>query len=297
MRFMAMLCAIVGLLALSEPATAQSCSASNLQFAFGAVDTLAGQPVDSFDQVVVDCDGLGPEVETVTVCLVFGVVAPAMTRQGGSETLSFGAFTDSQRSVTWDNQTPIRLALPAANGTATGDATVYVRIPGGQSTAPAGVYDVLYASGASWIAATGDLSCEGLSGGTSGTFDVSASAQIEHNCLIVANDLDFGSAGLITSPIDAATDLDVTCTPGTGYAITMGPGLHNDGQRRMNSGSDYVVYELYKDFDRGQVWGSISGVGDGTTDQIPVYGRVPAPQSPAVGSYSDTVVVTISYEE
>jgi spore coat protein U-like protein len=297
MRLMAMLCAIVGVLALSQPAAAQNCSASNLQFAFGAVDTLAGQPVDSFDQVVVDCDGLGPEVETVTVCLSFGVGAPAMTRQGGSETLSFGAFTDSQRNVTWDNQTPIRLALAAANGTAEGDATVYVRIPGGQSTAPAGVYDVQYPSGASWIAATGDLSCEGLSG-SSGTFGVSASAQIDHNCLIVANDLDFGSAGLITSPIDAASGLDVTCTPGTGYAIAIGGGLHLDnGQRRMSSGSDYVVYELYEDPGRGQVWGSMSGMGDGTTDQIPVYGRVPAPQSPAVGSYSDTVVVTISYKE
>ncbi|WP_409528142.1 spore coat protein U domain-containing protein [Rhizobium sp.] len=39
----------------------------------------------------------------------------------------------------------------------------------------------------------------------------------------------------------------------------------------------------------------VTGTGTGSPQTLTVYGRVPAQNTPAPGTYSDTVVVTVSY--
>ena len=72
--------------------------------------------------------------------------------------------------------------------------------------------------------------------------------------------------------------------------------------RRMAGGTDFLSYELYQDSSRSTVWGS--GVAAGETivtapskaaRTFTVYGRVPAGQDVAAGSYNDTVVATINF--
>jgi len=74
----------------------------------------------------------------------------------------------------------------------------------------------------------------------------------------------------------------------------------------MSNGSSQLAYNLYTDSARTSVWGDGSSgtakVSDGyllglftVAKDYPVYGRIPELQNAAVGSYLDTVVVTVNY--
>lgn len=138
------------------------------------------------------------------------------------------------------------------------------------------------------------------------TFDVTLT--IAAACTIdapAATDVAFGSQPSSATDIDAAGQLNVNCTPGTGYAIALSPGLNAGGGgiagRAMSSPDGTLVpYQLYQDPARSTVWGetagtdTLAGTGSGIVQAIPVYGRVPSANFPAA-TYTDTVTATITY--
>ena len=69
----------------------------------------------------------------------------------------------------------------------------------------------------------------------------------------------------------------------------------------MAFSSSNVTYGLYRDSARSQPWGAsvgvntASGTGDGSSQNLTAYGRVPAQTTPQPGAYSDTIVVTVGY--
>ena len=68
-----------------------------------------------------------------------------------------------------------------------------------------------------------------------------------------------------------------------------------------HEGSGRHHYSLYQDSARTQNWGSsigvdtVAGTGTGLTQSVSVYGRVAAQTTPAAGTYTDTIVVTVTY--
>ena len=75
-----------------------------------------------------------------------------------------------------------------------------------------------------------------------------------------------------------------------------------DPERRMQATGDatsFLKYSLYSDALRTVEWEAATGVaytGDGLAQILPVYGSVDAGQTTAViGSYTDTITVSISY--
>jgi spore coat protein U-like protein len=69
----------------------------------------------------------------------------------------------------------------------------------------------------------------------------------------------------------------------------------------MINGTNTVGYQLYRDTGRTQVWGTtigtdtVAGTGNGTSQAITVYGRVPPQTTPPAATYNDTVNVTVTY--
>ena len=71
----------------------------------------------------------------------------------------------------------------------------------------------------------------------------------------------------------------------------------------------YINYGLYIDSGHTQAWSSASSstactngantcvlnTGTGSNQNITIYGQVPPQTSPTVGTYNDTVVVTLTY--
>jgi spore coat protein U-like protein len=69
----------------------------------------------------------------------------------------------------------------------------------------------------------------------------------------------------------------------------------------MASATNRLAYFLYLDAGRTTAWGNTFGTGrlvaevNGTPSVETIYGRVPAGQNLPVGSYQDTVVVTVTF--
>jgi spore coat protein U-like protein len=140
------------------------------------------------------------------------------------------------------------------------------------------------------------------------TANLAVTASVAANCTITTAPVAFGAYDPVG--VNAAADLlatgtvNVACTKGAPTTIDLGNGTNLlAGARRMGSGTDFMIYDLYKDAARTQVWGT--GLAGGTTaaytaasvavTAITVYGTVPMAQNVSVGAYSDTVVATINY--
>ena len=71
--------------------------------------------------------------------------------------------------------------------------------------------------------------------------------------------------------------------------------------RKMTSGANTINYSLYQNSSRTTVWGNtvgtntVSGTGSGLGQALTVYGRVPPQTTPAPGTYTDTIVATVTY--
>lgn len=142
------------------------------------------------------------------------------------------------------------------------------------------------------------------------TSNMSVSATVSNNCTISAGALSFGSYGLANvngTDLDATATITLQCTSGASATITLGQGLHADTGstdaaplRRLQAGSDFLSYALYQIADHSVAWGNTGGTGVGVTgtgasDTVTVYGRVAGSQNVPAGSYSDTVVATITF--
>jgi spore coat protein U-like protein len=132
------------------------------------------------------------------------------------------------------------------------------------------------------------------------TFTVSAN--VETNCELAAADIDFGSHGALAGAVSATGQLGVRCTPDAGFAIALGNGNTGTGPtaREMTLGPNAITYGLYSDAGHTQPWGesggtTIAGTGSGLEQLFTIYGRVPPQPTPPPGTYSDTIVVTVTY--
>jgi len=114
--------------------------------------------------------------------------------------------------------------------------------------------------------------------------------------------VNFGSVPLLTSNIDTTGSFDVVCTSGIPYSISLnGGGGGTVNARRMALSSTFIGYQLYSDPARSQVWGEtlnvdrVIGTGSGTAQPQTVYARVPPQTTPAAGTYTDTVTISVNY--
>ncbi|MGY3489797.1 spore coat protein U-like protein [Bradyrhizobium sp. USDA 4011] len=148
--------------------------------------------------------------------------------------------------------------------------------------------------------------------GTS-TANLTVQITITAACTINAATLNFGSVSgttLATTLQSGSTTVSVTCTNGSPYSIAMDNGANVSGsQRRMANAGNFINYDLYTDAAHTNPWttatssttctttnGCFLGTGDGSAQTINIFGTVPATGiAPNTGTYTDTVVMTITY--
>jgi spore coat protein U-like protein len=174
------------------------------------------------------------------------------------------------------------------------------------AAAAAGALALAATSSAFLVAQAGGQTVGGSGGQTSANMQVNAN--VIRKCTITAQPLAFGNYDPVsanaTAPLDAQTTLSVACTKGTAVTIAMDDGSNNQGRtRRMtNGGTAYLQYEVYRDSSRTQRWGdgafdSLDGGIAPSRDprQFTVYGRVPGTQDVIVGTFQDTILVTVQF--
>jgi spore coat protein U-like protein len=314
LRWLLVVCSLIG----STLARAQSCSFSVSNVNFGAVDTLSGNNDDTTATVSISCSGVS--LSTIRLCPNLGFGTGGVTESNrqmlsGANILTYQLYSTTWGGTIWgsdlfaDPPTPPALSVTLnVFGSGSISPTVFARAFGGQSTAPAGSYLSTYSSTQAQLRyATCPLgncpACSAsLAGSTNATFTVSAT--VASNCLVLAQNINFGSIGVLSANVDATGQITVTCTPTTSYTISLNGGTTGSppASRKMSKGSETVTYGLYKDAVRSQIWGDAStpgstvpGTGTGLSQNLPVYGRVPPQTTPSPGLYTDTVVVTVTY--
>jgi spore coat protein U-like protein len=128
--------------------------------------------------------------------------------------------------------------------------------------------------------------------------------------------LPFGGYDVLNAaPTDTQSDFLVTCSRDGGPAnvtltVSLGPsgvsGSISPRQMRRTAGTERLDYNLFREPARSNVWGQTIGVDTVTrTLNVPnkgsntaafnIFGRIPAQQDLRIGSYTDTLVVTVSY--
>lgn len=137
------------------------------------------------------------------------------------------------------------------------------------------------------------------------TNTMAVSLTVVGTCAVAATPMVFGpSSSSINAPVDAEATLEVVCTAGTPWDVTLDAGTGagaNHASRKLTNAADNstVDYSLFTDAGRTNVWdesgGQVTGVGDGSAQDIPVYGQVFAPQTASQGDYTDTIVVTLTF--
>ena len=138
---------------------------------------------------------------------------------------------------------------------------------------------------------------------TTDSFDVRITIVAE--CEITSTEtLDFGTQGVLGTDVDATATMEVTCTDTTPYDIGLNEGLGagaTTSVRQMTSGGETIAYALFQDAGRVTNWGNAVGAdtqpatGMGDAQSFTVFGRVLAQATPAPGTYTDTVTVTVTY--
>ena len=120
-------------------------------------------------------------------------------------------------------------------------------------------------------------------------------------CTLNVVGLNFGDYDIFNSQdTNITTSIGVVCDAATHYEIALSTGSGTFATRTLTSGSNLLAYNLFLDPARLTIWGDgspgTSTVSDtGTSANYSVYGRIPAHQNASVGSYADTITVTITF--
>lgn len=126
-------------------------------------------------------------------------------------------------------------------------------------------------------------------------------------CFVSASAISFGGYDVFDPvPRDSTFTVRLSCQESTArdVNVAVGPSATSGSipSRQMGSGSgDRLIYNLFSDPSRTTLWGDgtaapsvvVRGVSRSTPQNVLVYGRVPAGQDVRVGTYVDTITVTV----
>ncbi len=135
-------------------------------------------------------------------------------------------------------------------------------------------------------------------------------ATVQGICRVDSFSLDFGAYdGLVahaTTPLDGTASIKVYCTKGTVGSVILSSGQNLVGSSRQmkSAAGDFLIYELYADSGRSQIWDASNGQGATAssknvplsgTDGFTAFGRVFSDQDIPAGSYVDTIQATVNF--
>lgn len=309
---LAALCAVTG------RAEAQSCTFSMQDIDFGTINLASNTVYNTTATFQATCSGIAGR--TVRVCPNFGAGSGGVAAGGnprymlsGATTLNYNIYRNAAVTTVWGSRfwgfapTPPTVNVNL-NGAGVGTATFTARgrIPNGQTTKPTGIYTSSFAGSNTLVSyaysTVGNCAAIGTTNATQVPFTVTANNS--SSCSVSATTLDFGNRGVLDANIDATNQITVTCSSAVPYTVSLNggsTGASDPTQRKMSLGPTQITYGIYRDAGRSQPWGStigtntVAGTGTGSAQVLTGYGRVPPQTTPAPGTYTDTIVVTVTY--
>ncbi|WOE70502.1 spore coat U domain-containing protein [Hydrogenimonas thermophila] len=135
------------------------------------------------------------------------------------------------------------------------------------------------------------------------TSSTTVTATTEPTCSIANSptlSLDFNGLSDSTSSFN----VDIVCSSGLAYTMTVDGGANPSGElRRATDGTNFITYRLFSDAamttELGAATGNqITGSGTDNLETINIYTKVAIVDNsplPPIGTYSDTLTVTLSW--
>jgi spore coat protein U-like protein len=139
---------------------------------------------------------------------------------------------------------------------------------------------------------------------TTTTANMSVQLILASSCIIGSvGSMDFGSSIDLATALSTTANILVTCTSGTPYTVELNAGGGSGATtaaRKMTSGGNTVNYSIYKEVAHTNVFGTggtekVSATGNASAQTYTAYGLVPIQATPPIGTYTDTVTVTVTY--
>ena len=302
----------------ANPVEAQTCSFSTTGLDFGSVDVSAGKLIRTSGSLSANCTGKRRGV--IRVCANYGAGSGGVSAGGdprhmtnAGNSLDYNIYKNPSGHDVWGSsfwpypQGPKTFTMElGGNGASSVTTAIRGIIQSNQTGAGPGIYTSNFSGSEALISYAydnvGDCSVISALGGTPMPFTVHAN--VLSACTVVTSNMNFGTAGVLTSNLDTTNNISVTCANLTPFTIGLSGGLSGTSDptlRQMVNGGSVVTYGIYQDAARTIGWGDAVGTdtmtatGDGTTQVFPAYGRVPPQATPAAGTYTDTVIVTVTY--
>lgn len=299
----------IGLIFVIEDAIA-ACTISSTNIAFGSVNLLPGTAVDTTGTMTLNCTGGAPPNRVWRNCVSIGAgsAGDATSRilTSGANSLRYNLYADAAHTIVWGSwQTGYATAGQTIDVgyNSSLNVTVFARILASQQTTPIGIYTSAFPIDPH-TRHQYNTSTACPTGGNNANTLFTVTATVVSGCTVSATTLNFGTVGVLNANIDTTGSVSVQCTNGTPYTVALNGGLTgaiDPTQRKMVAGAQQITYGIYRNAARTQPWGSttgidtVSGTGDGSAQPITTYGRVPAQITLPPATYSDTVVVTVTY--
>jgi spore coat protein U domain-containing protein, fimbrial subunit CupE1/2/3/6 len=264
---------------------------------FGTYSAFSVSPVTGTSSFQIRCTP--PAVGTVTLSTGgSGTYSPRRLSRTTppAATMNYNLYRDAANTIIWGDGTSGTqfLTFVPVPGNTILDGTIYGTIPAGLDVGPGTYTDTIQAT-LNW------------GGGIDQRF-FTVTATVLSECTVSSSVVNFGAYDPVvanaTSPRDSTGTVNVYCTTGTLATVSLDLGTHISGSSRRMLGTtgDFLTYELYRDAARSVVWNTTNTYsGTSTSKLTPInggfvaYGRTFAGQDVRIGSYSDTVLVTVNY--
>ncbi len=319
MRFLLGVLILVVAGTCSGAARAQSCTFGITNMTFGNIDVTANAAVNTTATFTANCTGTKNKIVRICPNISTGTGGSATGNPrellSGSNQLNFNLFQNSTHTTVWGSYlwpfsgtytAPTVNITLNSSGSGSTTKTIYGQVAAAQQTTPAGTYTSSFAGAQTTIAyaysTVGTCAVIGSTNGIAAPFTVTATNVTQ--CSVSSTAVNFGTAGVLQSNVDATGTVSLTCTNAAPYTISLNggnAGATDPTLRKLASGANQITYGLYQDAARTLPWGSTAGTntqagtGTGLSQTYTVYGRVPPQTTPAPATYSDTVVATITY--
>ncbi len=159
------------------------------------------------------------------------------------------------------------------------------------------------------LIALGGLALNASAATATTTFQVTAT--VVNNCVISSTNIAFGNYDPTSgTAVTASGNVSAKCTKGDVVYVELGqgtnPGTGSTGAvpvRQMKSGANLLPYDIYTTSGGTTEWGTGSANRPGsqtsasvnTALNFPTYGSLPAGADVPAGTYTDSVVATVTY--
>jgi len=285
---------------------------------FGSLPLISLQNATTAGATTQVCPGALTPTGNWDFCSSIGVGSNSVSQTdrrmtNGSYYISYQLYTDNAYSNPY-TYLGDAISTQLYNNTSgiTAPVNIYGKILSSGALVPPGTYTDSYTSGGQSAISNQGPAMSNIAFTCTGNTDqrywttqpFTVSVTLSPSCSVTASPLNFGTVGVLTSAVNATTNLSVACTYTTPYTVSLSAGAASGATtttRAMTLGASKVYYSLYQNAAMTQNWGNnigvdtVAGTGTGSAQSIPVYGQVPAQTTPTIGSYSDTILVTVNY--